>query len=1427
MRKFLTLTILCLISFNINAQQGINEKVSHTNGNVNNDFSDILNLDGTIKNNLGKSGSYKTDGYKLSYGKKGEPVFSKENQVTTAGDENWDPNFAFPGVKGHAPSFVDGIVNNILIDNNVAYVGGYFEKAGGLLVNHIAKWDGTIWTKLGSGLNGIVTDIKKYGSDIFVTTVEGLYKWNGTNWSTIGIVSGAVNGNLGATGIDIDIAGNIYMIGSFLNVNGTAVNGIAKWNGAIWSNFGASLSYSQYYGGISNVVVNGLDVYVAGFFVDFQGVPFANIAKWDGTTWTFIGGVINNQGGVKLMVLDGEFYITYGGLTTNPTGNYVVVIKKWDGNNWVQVGNLFDNNINKVIKYGNNLYAAGDFTQCGNTTINKIAKWNGTAWINVGIGLPISNVYSLAISSKFFLAGGNLPNYQAADYNSISKWDGSAWRPLSNGVNDNINCVTVDGNNVYIGGKFTRAGNLTMNRIAKWDGNKWDSLGSGFAAGEVYAIAVMGNKVYAGGSIAGNGINNLAEWNGTSWTNVGNGVSNSVYALAVKNNELYVGGSFYQAGGIVCNNIAKWNGSVWSPLGLGTNDQVYAIAVASDGNIYVGGRFTIAGVLANKIAKWNGTSWSAMASGVNNSVKAIGINSANEIYIAGFFDVVVNGIIVNGIAKWNGTGWVGVGGGLNQFARDVFSIAFIGTDLYVGGSFLLPNSTTGRNIAKWNGTNWSILGAGIDKDSITPFPVLGLASTCNSLYVVGGFATAGDKESLKIAKYWINGVPSISIGTNSNTVCGPTLITFNATGLNGGSTPNYQWKLNGINIGSNSPTFTSAILNSGDQITCTMYGSGNCLNSPNITSNVLMVSVNSSLASGVTIASNAGNNLCSNSLITFTATPINGGSAPTYQWKVNGINAGTNSPTFTTSSLQNNDQVTVVMTSSLGCAAPASATSNSITMSVTAAPIANAGNDVSICAGSSTQLIGSGGATYSWIPSAGLINANIANPIATPTSTTAYILTATNGSCTSIDTVVVTVNTSAVPNVSITSSSSNICAGTSVTFTATPTDGGSTPTYQWKVNGVNAGTNSPIFTTNSLQNISLVSVAMTSSLSCALPLSDTAIISVVVTPSPIANAGNDVTICAGTNTQLNGSGGTTYSWSPAIGLSNATIANPIATPTSTTAYVLTATNGSCFSRDTVLVTVLQPSNPSVSINTSSSNICSASNTTFTAVALNAGSSPTYQWQVNGINAGTNSASFSSNSLQNNAQVRVIITSSGCTSTPVVTSNVITMNVTTLAQPIVNLNTNVLTVTNADAAAIYTWQVLTNTIWSNVTPTATGITYTATQAGEYRVKAEKGVCTLYSASQVSARTNTLDSTLIYIYLNPNPTKGLITVSRIEPSQKWQSLEVINLQGMIVLPSINIRGLSSVPINAGSLPPGIYFIRLTKDDGRILSYRFIKE
>ncbi len=137
---------------------------------------------------------------------------------------------------------------------------------------------------------------------------------------------------------------------------------------------------------------------------------------------------------------------------------------------------------------------------------------------------------------------------------------------------------------------------------------------------------------------------------------------------------------------------------------------------------------------------------------------------------------------------------------------------------------------------------------------------------------------------------------------------------------------------------------------------------------------------------GVSITSNSGVSVCSGEDVIFTATPINGGPSPSYQWKLNGFDVGTNSNTFITSTLVNGDMVSCELTSNANCVSSYPALSNILTMLLTPPPsTASAGPDQNLCGLTSTFLsantvsIGSG----SWSIVSG--TANITDPMS-PTS---------------------------------------------------------------------------------------------------------------------------------------------------------------------------------------------------------------------------------------------------------------------------------------------------------------------------------------------------------------------------------------------------------------------------------------------------------
>ena len=124
--------------------------------------------------------------------------------------------------------------------------------------------------------------------------------------------------------------------------------------------------------------------------------------------------------------------------------------------------------------------------------------------------------------------------------------------------------------------------------------------------------------------------------------------------------------------------------------------------------------------------------------------------------------------------------------------------------------------------------------------------------------------------------------------------------------------------------------------------------------------------------------------------------------------------------------------------------------------------------------------------------------------------------------------------------------------------------------YQWTgPAGFTSTAASPVINNCTVANAGKYYIRITTAAGCT----NTDSTVVVINSNPLAFAGNDVGVCEGGSVTLQGSGGATFAWSPSTGLSAANIANPVATPTDSTLYILTVSNGTCSDTDSVLVTV--------------------------------------------------------------------------------------------------------------------------------------------------------------------------------------------------------------------------------------------------------------
>ncbi|KAA0213287.1 MAG: hypothetical protein DYG94_11730 [Leptolyngbya sp. PLA3] len=277
------------------------------------------------------------------------------------------------------------------------YAGGAFTVAGGAVANRVAKWDGSTWSALGTGIAGGTTP------RVFALTVfndgsgDALYaggrfnnaggaaattiaKWDGSSWSALG------------SGMNVEVRAlcvynnALYAGGLFTTAGGTPANYLARWNGSTWSAVGVGTN-----GFVRALAVyndgSGNALYVGGHFTSAGGAPASSIAKWDGSTFSALGAGVVPGGfapGVRALLTfndgspagtclyAGGDFATAGGVSVNN-------IARWDGAAWTAL----DAGVNHIIEgLGSSglsgrpaLYAGGWFTTAGPIPADRVARW--------------------------------------------------------------------------------------------------------------------------------------------------------------------------------------------------------------------------------------------------------------------------------------------------------------------------------------------------------------------------------------------------------------------------------------------------------------------------------------------------------------------------------------------------------------------------------------------------------------------------------------------------------------------------------------------------------------------------------------------------------------------------------------------------------------------------------------------------------------------------------------------------------------------------------------------------------------------------------------------------------------------------------------------------------------------------------------------
>lgn len=355
----ITLSIFCLIHFiatqNLNAQSCW----SPVGGGVNRPLETIGNYNGNLI-----AGGY---------------TFNSAGGVSVSNIAQWNGSSWSPlgsGISIDTAHSATPYISSLVEYNGELYAAGWFDTAGGVPVHNIAKWNGSSWSAVGSGIHGSVWTLAVYNGALYAggtidtaggVSVHNIAKWDGAQWADVDSGVGPFSGVIACL---VVYDGRLYAGGTFRSAGSVQANNIAVWNDTTWSALGSGLGTS-YRGTIESIALYQGFLYAT----VFDGTD--SIATWDGSSWTIFAGAnhpSNNVGIDVLSVFDniliaGGAFDTIGGIASKG-------LAQWNGTIWSDFGGATSGfHVDALNTYNGHLYAGGYFIYAGSTYTTNIAEY--------------------------------------------------------------------------------------------------------------------------------------------------------------------------------------------------------------------------------------------------------------------------------------------------------------------------------------------------------------------------------------------------------------------------------------------------------------------------------------------------------------------------------------------------------------------------------------------------------------------------------------------------------------------------------------------------------------------------------------------------------------------------------------------------------------------------------------------------------------------------------------------------------------------------------------------------------------------------------------------------------------------------------------------------------------------------------------------
>lgn len=446
-----------------------------------------------------------------------------------------------------AGSGVSSDLNLLWPDGNRLLAVGSFLRAGSAIANSLATWDGTNWGVIGTegrsnGLSLTVRAIAGDGTNLYVggsfssagsTAVNQVARFDGTTWHALGSGIGGTSPQVNAIAIKNN---NVYVGGYFSTAGGVSCASIARWDGANWNNCG-SLG-----GMVYGLAVRDDGVYAVGTAYNGTTYGSAFFKRWDGNTWTSVlnfnpdyilwSSLINNSVGMSCITQWGDdLYVgglfnlsSHDGNLENFTNSNNIL--RYDGTYCQALNGGLNSNSVALAVFNNALYVSGPFTNAGGVSANGLARYNGNTWSAVGGGIVGRGVInSMTVIASNLYVGGTFTNIGGVPANRVACWNGSAWSALGSGAPATILAAYAQGKDVYVGGSLRIAGGKPSYYIGRWNEQ------TNFNTPEWSHSAWTTNRQFSARLNAVAGVTNLIEasTNLMSWSPILTNTAGSLY----------------------------------------------------------------------------------------------------------------------------------------------------------------------------------------------------------------------------------------------------------------------------------------------------------------------------------------------------------------------------------------------------------------------------------------------------------------------------------------------------------------------------------------------------------------------------------------------------------------------------------------------------------------------------------------------------------------------------------------------------------------------------------------------------------------------------------------------------------------------------------------------------------------------------------